>query len=136
MYCKRADVNAGYLTTYTYCPDVDNERCIKNFDEYVNPEEQCIIDLKEGWQLDIDADCGAVDATPGLCPSEFITSEALTGTNLGRKTVLLSENTKCTIMLDATASVGRVTFSGSKELGVLHPGYQMETPITVEKGNI
>ena len=25
MYCKRADVNAGYMNTFSYCPKPDNK---------------------------------------------------------------------------------------------------------------
>ena len=24
MYCKRADVGAGYMNTFSYCPDLQN----------------------------------------------------------------------------------------------------------------
>ena len=46
----------------------------------------------------------------------------------------MGENTKCTIMVDANAAVGRVTFAGTSSLGVLYPGYVMGQPITVDKG--
>ena len=50
--------------------------------------------------------------------------------------MLLGENTKCTIMVDATKAVARVTFGGSRSLGVLYPGYVMNQPITVNKGDL
>ena len=47
----------------------------------------------------------------------------------------MGENTKCTIMVDASSAVGRVSFSGTNSLGVLYPGYVMGQPITVDKGS-
>ena len=35
QYCKRADTNSGFLTSFTYCPDKEAEVCIKNFSEYI-----------------------------------------------------------------------------------------------------
>ena len=35
MYCKRADTNAGYMASFSYCPDSEDQRCLKNFWEYI-----------------------------------------------------------------------------------------------------
>ena len=37
MYCKRADTNAGFMTTFSYCGDIQAQHCIKNFWEYIQP---------------------------------------------------------------------------------------------------
>ena len=39
-------------------------------------------------------------------------------------------------MIDASATVGRVTFSGTNNLGVMQPGYVMGVPITIEAGDV
>ena len=36
MYCKRADTDAGYMSSFSYCADEDDQRCIKNFWEYIH----------------------------------------------------------------------------------------------------
>ena len=136
MYCKRSDTNSGYMTSFSYCGDAQDQRCIQNFEDYINPELQCVGKIQEGWLLDIDVDCKAQNAAPGLCPGDFIASRTQYGTSLPYRTVLLGENTKCTMMIDATNAVARVTFSGTNSLGVLYPGYVMGEPITIKRGDI
>ena len=97
---------------------------------------QCVSTVKDGWLVDIDTDCGAVTASPGLCPTEFISAESQYGVKLPARSVLLGENTKCTIMLDATAATARVTFDGTNSLGVMYPGYVIGTPITINQGDV
>ena len=58
MYCKRADSNAGYLVSYDYCGDLDEQKCIQNYWKYIW-KEQCIAETKAGWTIDIDNDCAA-----------------------------------------------------------------------------
>ena len=36
MYCKRADVGAGFMNTFSYCPDYNNQKCIQNWYLYIN----------------------------------------------------------------------------------------------------
>ena len=92
---------------------------------------QCVSDVKDGWTLDIDSDCSALEAGPGLCPTEFVSDPSQYGTTLPGRSVLLGENVKCTIMVDGNAGVARATFTGTNNLGVLYPGYVMGQPITV-----
>ena len=125
MYCKRADTNAGFMTEFSYCPDPEDEQCFKNFWEYIQPTMQCVSDPKDGWTIDIDSDCAALEAGPGLCPTEFVSDKSQYGTTLPGRSVLLGENVKCTIMVDGNAGVARATFTGTNNLGVLYPGYIM-----------
>ncbi len=30
LYCKRADMGASFMNTFSYCPDKENEKCIRN----------------------------------------------------------------------------------------------------------
>ena len=57
MYCKRMDTHSGFLYSYSYCPSADNEVCIADAWDYIN--SKCTDKLKEGYLLDIDADCSA-----------------------------------------------------------------------------
>ena len=57
MYCKRMDTMSGFLYSYSYCPDEDEESCIADPWNYIN--KQCEETMIEGWQLDIEADCKA-----------------------------------------------------------------------------
>ena len=131
MYCKRADTNAGFMTNFAYCGDSQDETCIKDFWEYINPTKLCISTVKDGWTLDIDEDCKAEEATAGTCPTELISSEFMYGKDAITRTVILGENTKCTIMVDASTAVARVTFGGTNNLGVLYPSYILGQPLTV-----
>ena len=77
MYCKRADSNAGYLVSYDFCPDVDEEKCIKNYWKYIW-KEQCLTETKAGWTLDIDNDCVAETAETN-CPPIYTSEKSLYG---------------------------------------------------------
>ena len=136
MYCKRADTNAGYMTSFSYCPDNQDQKCIKNFWEYIQPQMQCVSTTKDGWTIDIDGDCAASTAAVGICPTGYVGTTTTQGTTLPPKNVVLGVNTKCTIRVDANEALARVTFSGTNDLGVLYPSYVMGQPITVEKGKV
>ena len=51
------DTNSGFLYSYSYCPAADNEACIPDAWDYIN--KKCTDKTKEGYLLDIDADCSA-----------------------------------------------------------------------------
>ncbi len=55
---------------------------------------------------------------------------------LDPKSLILAENTKCTIKVDASDAVARVRFDGSSYLGVLYPGYKVGETINVSKGDV
>uniref|UniRef100_A0A7S3IDL5 Uncharacterized protein n=1 Tax=Strombidium inclinatum TaxID=197538 RepID=A0A7S3IDL5_9SPIT len=86
-----------------------------------------------GWQLDIDSDCEAEEDRTAC--QDFISTENFFGVET-RKKVTLKDNAKCTIMVDATAAVGRVTFDSASKLGVMVPNYVSGTPISIDKGDI
>ena len=48
----------------------------------------------------------------------------------------MPENGKCTIKIDATAQVARITFSGATNIGALFPGFTKDQPISVPQGEI
>ena len=127
MNCKRRDTNSGFLKSWTYCPDKENEQCIENFDRYINQGKKCLSETKEGWELDIDKDCNAEEIAPGACISSFTAPPPnADGTKTDPVVVsskTLPENGKCTIKIDATAQVARVTITGSGMVGALFPGF-------------
>ena len=93
-----------------------------------------------GWQLDIDNDCNAKVAKASACPSTFVSYKGMPNKVI-TKQANLSQNEKCTITLDATDSVARVSFiqpgqEANPTLGVLVPGYVNGQPITVQKGDV
>ena len=110
MYCKRADQNAAFMTTYAYCPDYKNEKCLANYWLYVNPWMKCVNGQPtDGWQLDIDEDCKAEEVNLGQCPEEYVSYEGSSKALV--KNPNLGQNKKCTISIDATQATARVTFS-------------------------
>ena len=135
MYCKRADTNAGYMTSFSYCGDNEDQKCFKNFWEYIQPTMQCVGTVKEGWTIDIDGDCAAEEAAGTVCP-DIVGTEDLQGTTLPAKLVTLPQNNKCTFVIDASAHLVRVVFDGTNDLGVLYPSYVMGQPLTVEQGSV
>ena len=119
MYCKRADSNAGYMTTFSYCPDDLNQKCIMNYWLFINAPQICLKNAIDGWNLDIDEDCKSKAAQASVCPTTFVSDPEKIGTTVAPRSVVLGENTRCTIEVDATDAVARITFKGDKSLGVL-----------------
>ena len=136
MSCKRQDSGAGYMTSFSYCADKQDQKCIKNFWEYIQSQQQCVSTVVDGWLLDIDNDCKAQTALASKCEANFESSEALYGIKQVPKPLLLAENTKCTIKVDGTKGIARVAFDGNNYLGVLYPGYQIGDTISVPYGDV
>ncbi len=65
---------------------------------------------RDGWMLDIDKDCEAKEVNAGQCPEEFVSYEGMPSKPLV-KSPTLGTNKKCTVSIDATQGVARVTFS-------------------------
>ena len=121
---------SGFLYSYSYCPDEEDEACIADAWNYIN--KQCEAPLIEGWQLDIEGDC---KAQRQIC-FDYISNQLAAGDAKSRNTDL-GINSMCTIMVDATKFPGRITFKDpTNSLGVLYPGYVLGQPITVEEGEI
>ena len=99
-------------------------------------QQQCVSTVQDGWTLDIDNDCGALTANPSKCQVSYESSEDKFGLVLDPKSLILSENTKCIVKIDATKAVARVKFEGNNFLGVLYPGYKIGDTINVSKGNV
>ena len=48
----------------------------------------------------------------------------------------LPQGGQCTVTIDATQAMGRITFQKAVNLGVLYNGYLINEPITIPKGEI
>ena len=98
------------MTTYSYCPDYKNQKCIKNYYMYINPYLKCASGYPvDGWMLDVDKDCEAEEVNVGQCPKEYVSYEGRPVEKA--RSYNLGVNKKCTISVDATKRVARVTFS-------------------------
>ena len=42
LYCKRVDTNAGFLFSYSYCPDTDASKCIQDYWNYIGNNFECV----------------------------------------------------------------------------------------------
>ena len=109
MFCKRADSGSGFGVSFSFCPDFQDEKCYKNFGEYLNPSQLCVSQVIEGYKLDIDANCKATMVDPQNCPS-FESSEALYGKTLETKSIRLGVNQKCTLKVDGSNALAKVSF--------------------------
>ena len=94
LYCKRADTNAGFLYSYSYCPSKTTEACIPDLWTYINPV--CPgASTKDGWTLDIKGDC---NATVQKC-FDFTSTKLAAGATTVKKDsyTTLGVNSMCTI---------------------------------------
>ena len=136
MNCKQLDANAGFMVNYDYCSDKDEQKCIRNYWNYIW-KEKCLAETKPGWSINIDTDCGA-EEQPSNCPTLFQPSLALYGQEI-KDNHKLPENTKCTILMDASLATARITVKESSSnayaIGVLFPGYKVGQPITIPQGS-
>ena len=96
MYCKYMDNHAGFMTTYSYCSDDFDQKCIRNYYLYIHPQDKCEKYPQNGWDLDIDEDCKSKYAAKGVCPPDFVSLK-----DFKKKLIFnnksLAPNTKCTI---------------------------------------
>ena len=68
LTCKYLDTNAGFLYSYSYCPDEGENACYADYWNLINSGKNCIDAPIPGYMLDIEQDCVAEDKI-GLCPS-------------------------------------------------------------------
>ena len=133
LYCKRVDTDAGFLYSYSYCPDLEEEVCQQDPWNYIGAGLQCAGTMKPGYMLHIDEDCGATDQG-GNC-QDFDGDEIFNG-QYSNRSFTLQPGEKCSVTVDASNATSRVIFGGSTDLGVLHPYYTMGQPITVDFGQV
>jgi hypothetical protein len=107
------------LHFYSYCPELDE--CLPDKWNFYN--KFCPSAWKEGYLLDIDADCEAVEAK-AICPPKIIGSDKNAGT-FHNFTKYLPMGGKCTIEVDAGAMPTILVFDNQTKLGVLANNYKV-----------
>ena len=127
LNCKLKDSSSSFLYTYSYCKQTDT--CLQDEWNYIN--QWCTTTWIPGWQVDVDNDCEAQDVVGACMP--FVTSE---GIDSSTRQVSLPEGGQCSVTVDATDAMGRITFQKAVNLGVLYNAYLINEPITIPKGEI
>ena len=126
MYCRRADVTAGFLYSYSYCSA--SNTCLEDQWNYFN--QKC----SSGWTLGKNVPLSACDPVQTTC-NNYISTQYSNGVYTNY-TEVLALGQECIITVDATNNLARVIFDNSPTLGVEVSGYLMGTPITVPLGQI
>ena len=108
LYCRRMDVNAGFLVSYSYCNATDE--CVQDQWNYIN--RPC----NDDWQLGKNLDLAKCNALPVACIDFESTPEK--ATQYFNRTWTLPVQSYCTIKVDANQEVARVVFDSTSFLGV------------------
>lgn len=124
MACRRSDMHAGFLTTYSFCNESDE--CVQDVWNFYN--RNCSSGWKRGIDLDIITDCNAVEAS---CNSYNVTKNS-TGVQTNASQTL-NVDKYCYIRVDAREGTARVIFDDAKALGVEVDRYQIGDVITIER---
>ena len=124
LSCRRQDVNAGFLVSYSYCKQTDE--CIQDVWNYIN--RNC----ESGWERGSDLTLEACEAKAVAC-IDFESSPEL-ATQYQNRTWTLPAESYCVIKIDATEETARVIFDSTSFLGVEEPEYMIGDVITVDSG--
>ena len=111
LYCKKADEDAHFLTSYSYCRQTED--CLANAWNYL--DRPCQTGWKKGKFENIET-CEAELATRE-CPS-FVSTIEKAGTEQSRVWNLQS-GTYCKISVDSADFVGRLKLDDVTDLGIL-----------------
>ena len=124
MYCRRMDLNAGFLVSYSYCADTDT--CLMDAWNYIN--RPCT----GGWELGSDYPLTQCNPNSIACPGfNSTTAEYGTYTN---QTVTLAQGAGCNITIDATQALARVVFDETSFLGIDYEKAKIGEVITIPSG--
>ena len=124
LYCRRMDINSGFLVSYSYCNQTNE--CIEDAWNYL--DRQCADGWRRGSSIEL-----------SLCEAEIVTCMDFESTpdksqTYFNRTWTLPAGTYCTLTIDATQFVGRVVFDSTSYLGIMEPGAKIGDVITVESG--
>ena len=123
LYCRRMDINAGFLVSYSYCNQLDE--CLKDAWNYIN--RPCLDDWKGGKSYALDF-CEPETIT---CPTYKSTPEEYgVYTNT---TWSLAAGGMCSVKIDASEGVARVIFDETSFLGI-ESEYKIGDVITFDSG--
>ena len=128
LYCKRQDSTSAFMHSYSYC--VDRDTCLADEIMYIN--QFCTTTWLNGWQVNIIEDCEA-EYQYGVC-EPFLSSPELYGEPASNSSRTLPPGGYCTVYIDASDAVARVTFGDTFNLGVLYNNYELGTQITIPEG--
>ena len=106
---------SSFLYSYSFCKDSDV--CLQDEWNYIN--QWCKTKWVPGWMLDIDADCNAQSVIGACLP--FVSTPGVTTQT---RSANLPQGGQCTISIDATQYVGRLSFPKDDDLGVLYNAYE------------
>ena len=123
LYCRRMDINAGFLVTYSYCNQLTE--CLKDAWNYIN--RPCLDDWKRGNSYDLEF-CEPENIT---CP-EYKSNPEKFG-QYTNTTWSLAAGGMCIIKVDASEGVARVIFDETSFLGI-ESGYKIGDVITFDSG--
>jgi hypothetical protein len=124
LYCRRMDVNAGVLTSYSYCNQTDE--CLEDAWNYIN--RPC----PDTWIRGESYGVQFCNATNTSCPGFNSTLESYG--QYFNQTWSLAEGAECTITIDATQGLARLVFDSTSYLGVEIGGYRIGNVITYTGG--
>ncbi len=128
MYCRRMDMNAGFLVSYSYCLETDN--CLMDAWNYIN--RPC----NNGWIAGSKGTLSDCYPNQSTCPPTFISGPDKFG-QYSNQTWTLGQGSSCKVVVDATKGLGRVIFDESAYLGI-EPGkwqYKTKEVITFDSGS-
>lgn len=125
LACRRKDIGAGFLVTYSYCAKTDS--CVQDEWNYIN--FPCASGWVRGKDLRLDDDCKAKTVT---CLD--FTSGPDKVQQYFNRTWTLPEMSYCTVHIVATEEVARVVFDNTNFLGVEVKDYVTGDLINVPDG--
>ena len=125
LNCKLRDGRASFLYSFNYCEETD--LCLADEWNYINA--WCPTKWIPGWQLDIDADC-ASKVEIGKCLPVVSSKDMAPFT----QEYSLVKGGQCSIDVDATKAMARLSFTKASQIGVLFNAYLINEPVTIEKG--
>ena len=109
MYCRRMDLNSGFLVSYSYC-EANNE-CLEDAWNYINR------DCPSEWKTGSSYDLGICNPDIITCPPVYVSEEAKYGA-YENMTWTLPEGASCVVSVDTTLGVARVIFDETSYLGM------------------
>lgn len=125
MACRRKDINAGFLVTFSYCAKTDT--CVQDIWNYI--DYPCASGWVRGKDLRLEDDCKAKAVT---CLDFTSTPDKIQ--QFFNRTWTLPELSYCTVHVTANEEVARVVFDNTSYLGVEVKDYLIGDSIVVPDG--
>ena len=105
LFCRDRDRNSGILVSWSYCAHQDI--CLENAWNYI--QRDCL----GGWEKGADLSLNYCEPTEVTCPSFTSSPEKYQKTE--DTTWSIAAGSKCTVQIDATGGIARVTFQEGQE---------------------